>query len=86
LNVYHVAWDLSGNRPATVFYLRFENRRNVSSEQKVQKRTFQYQIQAGAASFGVFNTDQYILKGNVSTSSTWQKSIAVFPISNWLLF
>jgi hypothetical protein len=83
--VCHVVWDLVGNLQATALYLRFENRRHVSFEQKVKKRTFQYQIQAGTASFGVFNTDQYILKGNVGTSSTWQKSTAVFPISNWLL-
>jgi hypothetical protein len=57
----------------------------VSSEQKIKKRKFQYQIQAGTASFGVFNTDQYILKGNVGTSNTWQISTAVFPISNWML-
>jgi hypothetical protein len=57
----------------------------VSSEQKVKKRTFQYQNQAGTASFGVFNTDQYILKGNVGTSHTWQKSTAVFPTSNGML-
>jgi hypothetical protein len=85
LKVHHITWDLIGSLRAAVFYLRFENRRNVSSEQKLKKRTFQYQIQAGTASFGVFNTDQYILKGNVGTSSTWQKSTAVFPISNWLL-
>ena len=48
-----------------ITYLRFENHHNASSEQKAKKRIFQYQIQAGTASFGVFNTDQYILKGNV---------------------
>jgi hypothetical protein len=77
--------DLIGNIPATVLYLLFENRHNVSSEQKVKNRTFQYPIQAGTASFGVFNTDQYILKGNDGTSNTWQISRAVFPISNWML-
>ena len=57
----------------------------MSCEQKVKKRTFQYQIQTATASFGVLNTDQYFLKGNVGTSNTWQKPTAAFPISNWML-